>query len=179
GHAGGWAGGNADDDFDGEAESDGSNTPVINVDVNGEHYGRAGGSGTPVVGVPMPGPSSGEIFMRGPPNQWQQYQQPTWGPPRPQQYQFHNYAGARSAGLGDGLSNLSSSAPATTSSLLNNWPMQQQQQPQTGSSSQPPQPPPHGQGGAQHVTGMMSAAALDDVDEGDEAFGEGSDAMGG
>ncbi|KAI7087549.1 RNI-like protein [Hortaea werneckii] len=180
GQAGGWVGGNADDDFDGEAESDGSNTPVINVDVNGEHYGRAGGSGTPVVGVPMPGPSSGEMFMGGPSTQWQQYQQPTWGPARQQQYHFHNYAGTRSAGLGDGLSNLSSSAPATTSSLLNNWPIQQQQQQQqTGSSSQPPQPPPHGQGGAQHVTGMMSAAALDDVDEGDEAFGEGSDGMGG
>ena len=34
------------------------------------------------------------------------------------------------------------------------------------------------QGGAQQVTGMMGAAILDDVDEGDEAFGEGSEIMG-
>ena len=33
-------------------------------------------------------------------------------------------------------------------------------------------------GAAQHVTGMMGATALDDVDEGDEAFGEGSESMG-
>lgn len=32
--------------------------------------------------------------------------------------------------------------------------------------------------GAQQVTGMMGAAILDDVDEGDEAFGEGSEIMG-
>ena len=31
--------------------------------------------------------------------------------------------------------------------------------------------------GAQHVTGMMGAAALDDVDEGDEVF-DGSETMG-
>jgi len=35
-----------------------------------------------------------------------------------------------------------------------------------------------GGGGAQHVTGMMGATILDDVDEGDEAFGEGSEIMG-
>ena len=35
-----------------------------------------------------------------------------------------------------------------------------------------------GPGGAQHVTGMMGAAILDEVDEGDEAFGEGSEIMG-
>lgn len=34
-----------------------------------------------------------------------------------------------------------------------------------------------GAGGAQHVTGMMGAAILDEVDEGDEAFGEGSELM--
>ncbi len=34
-----------------------------------------------------------------------------------------------------------------------------------------------GHGGAQQVTGMMGAAILDDVDEGDEAFGEGSEIM--
>ena len=33
-------------------------------------------------------------------------------------------------------------------------------------------------GSAQHVTGMMGAAILDEVDEGDEAFGEGSEIMG-
>lgn len=33
-------------------------------------------------------------------------------------------------------------------------------------------------GGAQHVTGMMGATILDEVDEGDEAFGEGSEIMG-
>ncbi|KAK3614821.1 SCF ubiquitin ligase complex subunit [Elasticomyces elasticus] len=37
----------------------------------------------------------------------------------------------------------------------------------------------HGQqGGAEHVTGMMSAAMLDDVDEGDKAYGVGSDILG-
>lgn len=35
-----------------------------------------------------------------------------------------------------------------------------------------------GMAGAQHVTGMMGAAVLDDVDEGDEAFGEGSEILG-
>ena len=66
---------------------------------------------------------------------------------------------------------LSQSAPAATGGAL--W---------SGSAtaihqqhhSQPPGPA----GGAQHVTGMMAASALDDVDEGDEAFGEGSEIMG-
>lgn len=33
-------------------------------------------------------------------------------------------------------------------------------------------------GAQQHLTGMMGAAVLDEVDEGDEAFGEGSEIMG-
>jgi F-box and leucine-rich repeat protein GRR1 len=35
-----------------------------------------------------------------------------------------------------------------------------------------------GGAGAQQVTGMMGAQSLEDVDEGDEAFGEGSEVMG-
>ena len=67
---------------------------------------------------------------------------------------------------GGGPSNLSQSAPASTGIQL--W-------------SAPGAPTGLGianQSGAQHVTNMMGAAVLDEVDEGDEAFGEGSEIMG-
>ena len=126
-------------------DSDGSNTPVLNVDVHSHH--RAGM--TPV--IPMPGPSSGLLFSS------QQV-----GPGHQMAWQSHHHGG----GMGSVL--LSSSAPASTGSGM--W----------GYHSSAPHPHPQPTGppaGAQHVTGMMGAAALDDVDEGDEVF-DGSETMG-
>ncbi|WPG98860.1 Hypothetical protein R9X50_00165800 [Acrodontium crateriforme] len=68
------------------------------------------------------------------------------------------------------VTNLSQSAPAATSGMT--WSIY----PGPAHNNVPPVPPPHG--AAQHVTGMMGATILDDVDEGDEAFGEGSETMG-
>jgi len=136
-----------DVDLDDEnVESDGSNTPVVNIDVHGSH--RAGL--TPV--VPMPGPISGLLFSS------QQHHNTGWQHHHSQNnHSHHNGAAGPSA-------QFSSSAPATTAGGI--WPTHL-------SHAQPS----HYHGGAQHVTGMMGAAALDDVDEGDEAFGENSEIM--
>lgn len=67
-----------------------------------------------------------------------------------------------------GVSNLSQSAPATTGPVFWNSPGAPTGLGLTNNQA----------GGAQHVTGMMGAAILDEVDEGDEAFGEGSEIMG-
>ena len=72
---------------------------------------------------------------------------------------WHQYGSA-------GPSNLSQSAPASTGASLWSAPGAA-----TGLGIGHP-------GGAQHVTGMMGATILDEVDEGDEAFGEGSEMMG-
>ena len=120
-------------EIDDSGDSEGSNTPIMNIDVHGNHPAGA----TPIIS----GPSAGSVYAHG---------QPAWQlniPPH---------------GVGTHSLNLSQSAPATTGSV-----------PWAG-----PPPPHHGApAGAQHVTGMMGATILDDVDEGDEAFGEGSEIM--
>ena len=63
-----------------------------------------------------------------------------------------------------GSSNLSQSAPATSGPIWGSI------GPGTGLGIGSP--------GSAHVTGMMGATILDEVDEGDEAFGEGSEIMG-
>ena len=135
----------------------------VDIDVDNDNL-DSDGSDTPVVSVdvhshhragmtpviPMPGPSSGLLFSSqhaGP------GQQIAWQPHHP-------------GGSGIGSVLFSSSAPASTGTGM--W----------GFHSSAPHmqftaPPP----GAQHVTGMMGAAALDDVDEGDEVF-DGSETMG-
>jgi len=140
-------------DADGDVpDSDGSTTPVLLVDVHGAHPQGA----TPIV----PGPSSGLLFANILQNQT------AW----PHNQHSSNHAGHANAGS----SSLSQSAPASTGGPWGQGPI-----------APPPPPPMHGNGGgggggggAQHVTGMMGATILDDVDEGDEAFGEGSEIMG-
>ncbi|KAK3706117.1 SCF ubiquitin ligase complex subunit [Vermiconidia calcicola] len=126
---------------DSVTDTNGTNTPVMLVNVQGNHAPGA----TPVVPTPTSGSSNTPPVLLT-----HALSNHTWQ----QQYPL-------SAG---GSSNLSQSAPASTGGPL--W----------GG-------PPAGlglgnQGGAQHVTGMMGAAILDEVDEGDEAFGEGSEIMG-
>jgi len=136
-----------DIDVDGDMpDSDGSNTPVISLDVHSTHAPGA----TPII----PGAGSGLLFASAMQNQnaWQQ--------------NHHHGHGGHDNG---GSANLSQSAPASTGGPSAMW------------GQAPPPPPFHGHGGgagAQHVTGMMGATILDDVDEGDEAFGEGSEIMG-
>lgn len=119
-------------DVDGDSPNSESSTPVITVNVGGNHPPGA----TPI----LTGPSSGMMFANG--TGWHPIMQ-------------------------HGPHNLSQSAPASTGTVV--WANQ------PGPPAQPNQPV---QGGAQHVTGMMGATILDDVDEGDEAFGEGSEIMG-
>lgn len=115
---------------DNNPESDGSNTPVVNVNVHGNYpHGH-----TPII----PGPSSAVGFQGFVPV-------------------THGH------GSGGPPSNLSQSAPATTGGAV--W-----------AGGNTPVVLQHGTG-AQHVTGMMGATILDEV-EGDEAFGEGSEIMG-
>lgn len=115
---------------DNNPDSDGSNTPVVNVNVHGNYPHGS----TPII----PGPSSALGF--------QGHAQTNHG-----------------HGSVAGPSNLSQSAPATTGGAV--W--------AGGGTPVVVQPG----GGAQHVTGMMGATILDEV-EGDEAFGEGSEIMG-
>jgi F-box and leucine-rich repeat protein GRR1 len=115
-------------------DSDGSNTPIVDVNVPG-HFAHGQSS-------MLPGPTSVLAGMPFPPI-----------PP------FHNYPGP---GMGGTASPLSQSAPATTGSAA--W------------AGVPSQQHHQQHGGAQHVTGMMGATVLDEVD-GDEAFGEGSEIM--
>lgn len=129
------------------SDSAGSSTPVIMVDIHGNHPAGA----TPVAPGPAPGNAAGQIpgglvFTQGNQAMWQL-----------------NANQAHAA-------NLSQSAPASTGGMT--WSIY----PGPAHNNNPPMPPPHG--AAQHVTGMMGATILDDVDEGDEAFGEGSETMG-
>ncbi|KAK5173748.1 SCF ubiquitin ligase complex subunit [Saxophila tyrrhenica] len=92
---------------------------------------------------------------------------------------FDNAAGAAVAGS----SVLSQSAPASTPMFWSNAPAGLGLAGFAGlagfgSAAGSPAGGGGGGGGAQQVTGMMGAAVLDDVDEGDEAFGEGSEIMG-
>lgn len=95
-------------------------------------------------------------------------QQGGWVFQQPHQHPFGD-GGVGSAAAGP--SSLSQSAPASTPMFWSNG------------TAIPPMGlglagPVGGGHGAQQVTGMMGAAILDDVDEGDEAFGEGSEIMG-
>jgi F-box and leucine-rich repeat protein GRR1 len=133
--------GDAADDATGtNSESDGVNTPVMQLNVEGNHAPGA----TPVVPTPVAGQTPPTLVTQALQNQTGWHQQ--LGP-----------------------LNLSQSAPASTGPAFwnfNNVPAG------LGLVTQ------GGGGGAQQVTGMMGAAILDDVDEGDEAFGEGSEIMG-
>jgi len=169
------------DDGDNTGDSEGSNTPVISLNVHSTH--PAGG--TPVLHGPREGSVSGVLFANPHHVIWQ-------------------HDGHGNDGAGSSTARLSQSAPSSSQSFgphlwggtggpgasthaqqLHHHPFipplhQQMQQPGLIQHFQQ-QPQQHGggpPGGAQHVTGMMSAAILDDVDEGDEAFGEDSEIMG-
>jgi F-box and leucine-rich repeat protein GRR1 len=145
------------DDQNIDSES-GTNTPVMNVDVTGTHPSGM----TPIAPGPIHGNSS-VIFQQALQNST------NWAP------QMTNYTHAHMQADGPGLSQ---SAPASTSGAL--W---------VGGSANvnaftqaPPPPPPmhghpHAHGNAQQVTGMLGATVLDDVDEGDETFGDESELM--
>ena len=135
----------------------GTNTPIMNVNVTGTHPPGM----TPVA----PGPASAHATAL-----YQQALQMNhdWAP------QMANSTHAYMQGGGPGLSQ---SAPASTGGVM--W---------IGGSAnaqtQQPLPPPppmhghgHGHGNAQQVTGMLGATVLDDVDEGDETFGDESELM--
>lgn len=143
------------DDQNIDSES-GTNTPVMNVNVTGIHPPGM----TPVA----PGPSNGNsavLFHQALQNNG------NWAP------QMANSTHAHMHGGGPGLSQ---SAPSSISGAT--W---------IGGSAnghpQIPAPPPpmHGHpqthGNAQQVTGMLGATVLDDVDEGDETFGDESELM--
>jgi len=173
-------------DGDGTGDSDGSNTPVISLDVHGSHPP----GGTPILHGPGQGSSSGLLFanQHNPGGGWQ--------------HLHYNHGHGHGHGHGhDGAGSsstarLSQSAPSSTTTAFgpHMWTSNGTGSPLSAGHQQhhhPPFIPPlhqqmqqqlhhnHGQqGGAQHVTGMMSAAVLDDVDEGDEAFGEGSEILG-
>lgn len=147
------------DDTNVDSES-GTNTPVMNVNVAGNHAPGA----TPVA----PGPATGH--PTAPFHQAMLNNNP-WAP--------QNFTSSNLHGNGQHLA-LSQSAPAATGQL---W---------AGNGNTPthlqghnlPPPPPllahghgHGHGNAQQVTGMMGATVLDDVDEGDETFGDESELM--
>lgn len=124
----------------------------MNVNVMGTHPPGM----TPVA----PGPASGN-----PTTLFQQALQINndWAP------QMANSTHAYMQGGGPGLSQ---SAPASTSGAM--W-IGGSANAQT--QTQPPPPPMHGHGNAQQVTGMLGATVLDDVDEGDETFGDESELM--
>ncbi|KAF2767773.1 ubiquitin ligase complex F-box protein [Teratosphaeria nubilosa] len=126
-------------------DSNGSNTPVLNVDVHGSH--PAGG--TPIASGPASAAHGPHALLTNLPHG---------------QTHWHQNPNA-------GASNLSQSAPASTNTIT--WPPPHQH----GQYGQHVQHPLSA-GGAQHVTGMMGATVLDDLEEGDEAFGEGSELMG-
>ncbi|KAF2717036.1 ubiquitin ligase complex F-box protein [Polychaeton citri CBS 116435] len=148
-----------DDDIDdNNPETDGNNTPVINVNINSQF---------PPGMTPISGPSSGVLFANALSSAFQ------WQPLHAQHPPSIVAAGS--------VANLSQSAPASSGIWHHAGP--------GGITTAPPPPPPQHNfqhhtvigpagGGAQHVTGMMGATILDDVDEGDEAFGEGSEIMG-
>ena len=128
-------------------DSDGVSTPVLNMNVQGLNAPGA----TPVVPTPQSAAGAApQLLMQALQNQtWLQNQQ---------------------SGSSAGASNLSQSAPAATGG------------PGFSGGAGPGAGlgigGTFGGGSAQHVTGMMGAATiLDEVDEGDEAFGEGSEIM--
>lgn len=134
-----------------------SATPLLTMNVAGNHAPGA----TP--GIPTPAPN---LFTTTNIQHGNSQAQHTNG--------FH---------FGNG-SNLSQSAPAsTTANPWHHHPPQQQHGLGLGGHGgqqdqhQQQHGPQQGGTGAQHVTGMMGAAILDEVDEGDEAFGEGSELM--
>nr|POE88350.1 scf e3 ubiquitin ligase complex f-box protein grra [Quercus suber] len=142
--------------MDGDAARHGSSagdqTPAIEVNVSSQFAPGA----TPI--VPMPGSGSNSLFAQAILDQQMQHSQPPW-PSQPIQGPPQHF---------------SSSAPASTSpaAAARPWPVitvPQQQQPQ--------QFPPPQIGGDQHVTGMMGATMLEDLDEADEIFGEDSEVM--
>lgn len=123
-------------------------TPLLTMNVAGNHAPGA----TPGIATPTP-----NLFIN--PAAQHAIQQHT-----PQYHQYHP----------GNASNLSQSAPASTT--MNPWHHHPHGLGLGGFGGQQAQHAGGG-GGAQHVTGMMGAAILDEVDEGDEAFGEGSELM--
>jgi F-box and leucine-rich repeat protein GRR1 len=171
-------------DVDGEVDSDGSQTPIISVDVQGGHPQGA----TPVAPGPGPGPgqggggggggwtggSSGMLFTNLPPNHQAYWQQNQHAGPS----QFSQSAPAATSGPipwpaassvnGVGLDG----RPQHQSSMPGGWINGPAHQPAPASAG-------GGGGGAQHVTGMMGATGLEDLDEADEAYGEESEILDG
>lgn len=146
------------DDQNIDSES-GTNTPVMNVNVTGTHPPGM----TPI--APGPGPVHGNstaLFQQALQNST------NWAP------QMANSTHAHMQGNGPGLSQ---SAPASTSGGALWVGGSANAHPQAA----PPPPPthghPHAHGNAQQVTGMLGATVLDDVDEGDETFGDESELM--
>jgi F-box and leucine-rich repeat protein GRR1 len=144
-------------------------TPVLNV------AGNFSPGATPAVPTPSGSAVSGltfaQVLQNGP---WQQ-----------QVHQQGISSATAAGGSSSGSSNLSQSAPATTGSLWGagggiGTGLGLMNPASTASASGAGAWGSAGSGtaGAQHVTGMMGAAILDEVDEGDEAFGEGSEIMG-
>lgn len=138
-----------DGDVGHQGSSDGNQTPVIDVNVSSQFAAGA----TPI--VPMPGSGSNALFAQAILNQQMQHHQAPW----PYQHNHHPHQ------------HFSSSAPASIAPVaagawltLNPYPAPQPRSRQAV-------------GGAQHVTGMMGAAMLEDLDEADEVFGEGSEIM--
>lgn len=148
------------DDQNIDSES-GSNTPLWNVNVTGTHPPGM----TPIA----PGPNPNAMFHADHHhNQHNNNQNNHWTP----QMGNNNNTQPHQAGP-----HLSQSAPASTGSTL--WAGSNN----TNQTSIPPPPPAHGpgpgpgHGNAQQVTGMLGATVLDDVDEGDETFGDESELM--
>ncbi|KAK5108731.1 hypothetical protein LTR62_007878 [Meristemomyces frigidus] len=169
--------GEGEDDGTG-AESEGSNTPFLNLDVHGSH--RPGE--TPVLHHPGGARSSSGVLF---PNHHQQHPHhfPWTGPTDAGSGPSSSTAAASAQGLG-----FSQSAPASMGFMPYNMWGGNNNHNYSGSGSAGPAPPLHGNGngmgngiGSGFVqTGIaqaMSAAALDDVDEGDETFGESSEIL--
>lgn len=180
------------DDMDDAVSDAGSSTPVmVGVDVGSQFPPGA----TPVVGGPSSASPtrttpSGLLFAGGGnPSTWTHSQTLQHALDQHHRgYQAQHHHGGHGSGAATASSfTFSQSAPASTHPNAQ-WaaassssgaasgggvllPTQFQQQDGGGAGAS-------GNGVAQHVTGMMGATILDDVDEGDEAFGEGSEIMG-
>lgn len=144
------------DDHNIDSES-GTNTPVWNVPVTGTHPPGM----TPIA----PGPNPNAMFHTGHNDNTQNH----WAP----QMANNNHHNAP---------NLSQSAPASTGGggalwANNNATTNTNPHHHQAANLPPPPPPPHGHGNANQVTGMLGATVLDDVDEGDETFGDESELM--
>lgn len=167
-----------------------SATPIVNFDVAGQHGFPPGG--TPI--APMASPSTGLLFAQALQNSHANFLSQHQLPPGP----VMHLSQSAPAATGPNWAHLLGATGSGTGGS------QQHHYHHNHHHPHHPPPPPQlnqthigGQGGwmggggggggggglgpggagAQQVTGMMGATLLDDVDEGDEAFGEGSEIM--